>query len=66
MPEPAQSVAGPRRPQSEEAPVRSGPLDGVGFGDRLARRVADRRSQIVLGLDPDPARLWPRALELAE
>ena len=24
-----------------------------------------RRSQIVLGLDPDPARLWPRALELA-
>ncbi len=36
-----------------------------GFGDRLARRVAGRRSQIVLGLDPDPARLWPRALELA-
>lgn len=37
---------------------------GAGFGDRLARRVADRRSQLVLGLDPDPARLWPRALEL--
>ncbi len=36
-----------------------------GFGDRLAARVASRRSQIVLGLDPDPARLWPRALELA-
>ncbi|HET8977379.1 MAG TPA: orotidine-5'-phosphate decarboxylase [Solirubrobacteraceae bacterium] len=36
-----------------------------GFGDRLAERVAERRSQIVLGLDPDPARLWPRALELA-
>jgi orotidine-5'-phosphate decarboxylase len=36
-----------------------------GFGDRLANRVASRRSQIVLGLDPDPARLWPRALELA-
>lgn len=35
-----------------------------GFGDRLAERVAERRSQIVLGLDPDPARLWPRALEL--
>jgi orotidine-5'-phosphate decarboxylase len=25
--------------------------------------VAARESQIVLGLDPDPARLWPRALE---
>jgi orotidine-5'-phosphate decarboxylase len=35
------------------------------FGDRLAERVAARRSQIVLGLDPDPARLWPRALEAA-
>ena len=28
--------------------------------------MAERRSQIVLGLDPDPARLWPRALELAQ
>jgi orotidine-5'-phosphate decarboxylase len=35
------------------------------FGDRLATRVSGRRSQLVLGLDPDPARLWPRALELA-
>jgi orotidine-5'-phosphate decarboxylase len=35
------------------------------FGDRLAGRVAERCSQLVLGLDPDPARLWPRALELA-
>jgi orotidine-5'-phosphate decarboxylase len=34
------------------------------FGDRLARQVAARRSQLVLGLDPDPARLWPQALEL--
>jgi orotidine-5'-phosphate decarboxylase len=25
--------------------------------------VAARKSQIVLGLDPDPARLWPQALE---
>jgi orotidine-5'-phosphate decarboxylase len=39
--------------------------DRRGFGDRLWSRVAARRSQIVLGLDPDPARLWPRALELA-
>jgi orotidine-5'-phosphate decarboxylase len=38
----------------------------VGFGDLLASRVAERASQIVLGLDPDPARLWPRALELAD
>jgi orotidine-5'-phosphate decarboxylase len=36
------------------------------FGDRLASRVAGRGSQLVLGLDPVPARLWPRALELAD
>jgi orotidine-5'-phosphate decarboxylase len=35
------------------------------FGDRLAQLVDGRRSQLVLGLDPDPARLWPRAIELA-
>lgn len=29
----------------------------TGFGDRLAVAVARRRSQIVLGLDPDPARV---------
>jgi orotidine-5'-phosphate decarboxylase len=33
------------------------------FGDRLAAAVATRESQIVLGIDPDPARLWPAALE---
>jgi orotidine-5'-phosphate decarboxylase len=32
------------------------------FGDRLAERVAARESQLVLGLDPDPARLWPDAV----
>jgi orotidine-5'-phosphate decarboxylase len=37
----------------------------AGFGDLVAGRVAERASQIVLGLDPDPARLWPRAVELA-
>ncbi|HZE04560.1 MAG TPA: orotidine-5'-phosphate decarboxylase [Solirubrobacteraceae bacterium] len=42
----------------------AGPRISPGFGDRLAGRVAERRSQIVLGLDPDPARLWPRALEI--
>jgi orotidine-5'-phosphate decarboxylase len=36
------------------------------FGDRLAERVATRRSQIVLGLDPDPARLWPDAIRRAD
>jgi orotidine-5'-phosphate decarboxylase len=30
-----------------------------GFGDILAARVAERESQIVLGLDPDPEALWP-------
>lgn len=29
------------------------------FGDRLAAAVAARESQVVLGLDPDPQRLWP-------
>jgi orotidine-5'-phosphate decarboxylase len=33
------------------------------FGRRLAHTVAERESQLVLGLDPDPARLWPRALD---
>jgi orotidine-5'-phosphate decarboxylase len=35
------------------------------FGDRLSRRVAARASQLVVGLDPDPAKLWPRAYEAA-
>lgn len=29
------------------------------FGDRLAAHVEVRQSQLVLGLDPDPAALWP-------
>jgi orotidine-5'-phosphate decarboxylase len=36
------------------------------FGDRLAEAVARRASQVVLGLDPDPARLLPRAAQAAE
>ena len=32
------------------------------FADRLAQLVAARESQIVLGLDPDPTRLWPEAI----
>jgi orotidine-5'-phosphate decarboxylase len=43
--------------------VRSEGVERVAsFGDRLADRVAARESQLVLGLDPDPARLWPEAL----
>ena len=33
-----------------------------GFADRLAALVEKRRSQIVLGLDPDPSALWPVAV----
>ncbi len=32
------------------------------FGERLAAAVDARRSPLVLGLDPDPARLWPGTL----
>jgi orotidine-5'-phosphate decarboxylase len=65
--EPAQSIAAQERRQGNEAlPTPTGPPERGSFGDRLARRVAERRSQIVLGLDPDPARLWPRALEMVE
>jgi orotidine-5'-phosphate decarboxylase len=35
------------------------------FADRLAARVEQRESQIVLGLDPDPGALWPAALSEA-
>lgn len=39
----------------------SPPSTAVGFGERLIAMVAERQSQIVLGLDPDPMGLWPRA-----
>ena len=35
------------------------------FSDRLALLVEERASQVVLGLDPDPARLWPEAIARA-
>src|SRR2546423_11149954 len=35
---------------------------GADLADRLAALVEERQSQIVLGLDPDPARLWPEAI----
>lgn len=37
-----------------------------GFGDRLARAVAARESQVVLGLDPDPGRIGDGADVAAE
>lgn len=43
-------------PAPPEAPRRAP------FADRLADIVAGRESQVVLGLDPDPGRLWPQAL----
>jgi orotidine-5'-phosphate decarboxylase len=33
------------------------------FTDRLAALVEERRSRVVLGLDPDPSALWPEAVE---
>jgi orotidine-5'-phosphate decarboxylase len=41
----------------------SGGRASLAFADRLAALVEERRSQIVLGLDPDPAALWPGAVE---
>jgi orotidine-5'-phosphate decarboxylase len=32
------------------------------FADRLAALVEERRSRVVLGLDPDPGALWPEAV----
>lgn len=42
----------------------TGAADRSPFGDRVAYAVTARESQLVLGLDPDPERLWPRAAEL--
>ena len=36
------------------------------FAERLSAAVATRESQVVLGLDPDPARLWPAAAAAAD
>ena len=35
------------------------------FADRLAALVQERRSRVVLGLDPDPSALWPQAVKAA-
>ena len=38
---------------------------GARFSDRLAALVEERQSQVVLGLDPDPSKLWPEAVARA-
>src|SRR3954469_3214158 len=53
-----------RRPG--RAAWQDGRMAGSHFGERLAAAVAERESQIVLGLDPDPARLWPVAADAAD
>jgi orotidine-5'-phosphate decarboxylase len=42
-----------------EAPADAQDVTVRPFGDTLDARVGERRSQIVLGLDPDPGALWP-------
>ena len=37
----------------------------MNFADRLSSAVAERQSQVALGLDPDPARLLSRAINAA-
>jgi orotidine-5'-phosphate decarboxylase len=49
-------------PPAVAAPADGAPRSAPHFADRLAELVAARESQVVLGLDPDPARLWPQAL----
>ncbi|CAA9473942.1 MAG: Orotidine 5'-phosphate decarboxylase [uncultured Solirubrobacteraceae bacterium] len=51
-----ESGAGDSSPGPDTA---SSAMPPTPFGERLATAVADRESQIVLGLDPDPSRLWP-------
>jgi orotidine-5'-phosphate decarboxylase len=48
------------------APAGQVPTLAESFGDRLSDRVVARRSQLVLGIDPDPARLWPEAIRRAD
>jgi len=45
--------------------VSAGSAGALHFSDTLAARVAERRSQVVLGLDPHPAGLWPDAVAAA-
>jgi len=44
----------------------SGRAVAIAFADRLAERVAARESQLIVGVDPDPAALWPAAVRSAD
>ena len=57
-----------RRPRAEVLGRRRAEVQGQGlsgltapFADRLVALVEERRSQVCLGLDPDPSRLGPEA-----
>jgi orotidine-5'-phosphate decarboxylase len=52
-------VASDASPTAEVAPPRRR------FADRLADAVDRRESQVVVGLDPDPMRLWPGSADAA-
>jgi orotidine-5'-phosphate decarboxylase len=58
-------IVAPRIPHFTAGNGFNSAVKGSAFGDTLAARVAERESQIVLGLDPDPAALWPKAGEPA-
>src|SRR5215211_7033378 len=66
---PHTGAPGASAPPQADATAAPGPAPEVRapapFADRLAAVVAARESQVVLGLDPDPARLWPQALHAA-
>ena len=47
----------------ESGPPAATPAQPGHFADRLAALVEERRSQIVLGLDPDPMALWPGVVD---
>ena len=49
-----------------DPPFRRGSAAAAGRALSFAAAVAARESQIVLGLDPDPANLWPAAARVAE
>ena len=55
------SAGAPHPPVRRRATITSGA--GTPFRERRAAAVAERRSSIVLGLDPDPGRVWPEAHE---
>jgi orotidine-5'-phosphate decarboxylase len=57
-----QPPAGEGPASTGREPAPSEPAGAPHFGDRLAAAVAQRESQVVLGIDPDPGMLWPDAV----